>query len=193
MAKIAAYVRVSSASQNAQTQKTALLRASKARGERISRWYAETFTGATVKRPALDRMRSDARAGELARVYVYRLDRLTRSGIRDTLALLEELKGSGVELVSIADGFDLQGPAADVVCAVLAWAASMERLALSERIRAARARVEAKGGRWGRPRRMSELERARAWRMLAEGRSVRSVAMALKVPKSTVARSRRAS
>jgi DNA invertase Pin-like site-specific DNA recombinase len=46
--------------------------------------------------------------------------------------------------------------AAAVVIAVVAWAAQMERQALGERISAARARVEAKGGRWGRPSRVSD-------------------------------------
>ena len=81
-------------------------------------------------------------------MYVFRLDRLTRSGIRDTFELVEELRGHGIEIVSVADGFDLNGPAAEVVLAVMAWAAKMERLALGERVAAARERVEAAGGSW---------------------------------------------
>jgi DNA invertase Pin-like site-specific DNA recombinase len=186
---IAAYLRVSSASQSAATQKSAIAQAARARGHAIGRWYSDTRTGAIVARPALDELRSHARRGKLRRLYVYRLDRLTRSGIRDTLGLIQELQACGVELVSIADGFDLTGPAADVVVAVLAWAAAMERLALGERIRAARARIEAKGGAWGRPRRMGPELVARARRMRREGRSLRAIAMALRVPRSTVGRS----
>lgn len=51
----------------------------------------------------------------------------------------------------MADGIDLNGPAAEVVLAVLAWAAKMERLAINERISAARSawkpRVATGGGR----------------------------------------------
>ena len=54
----------------------------------------------------------------------------------------------------MADGFSLDGPAAEVVLAVMAWAAKMERLAIAERISAARERIESEGGRWGRPSRV---------------------------------------
>jgi hypothetical protein len=40
--------------------------------------------------------------------------------------------------VSVSDGFALDGPAAEVILAVIAWAAKMERLAIAEHIRAAR-------------------------------------------------------
>jgi hypothetical protein len=48
--------------------------------------------------------------------------------------------------------------------------------------------VEAEGGRWGRPRRFDEAGLAKVKALKAEGRSVRDIAIALKVPKSTVAR-----
>ncbi len=52
---------------------------------------------------------ADARAGKLRgrRLYVFRLDRLTRTGIADTLTTIEELRTNGVEVLSVADGFDL--------------------------------------------------------------------------------------
>lgn len=55
----------------------------------------------------------------------------------------------GCELASVADGFGLDGPAAEVGLAVMAWAAKMERLAINERISAARERVEAERRRVG--------------------------------------------
>lgn len=188
MAESAAYLRVSSKSQDHSTQRAAIERAASARGDAISAWYAEKQSGKTMARAELQRLRTDARAGHVRRLYVFRLDRLTRSGIRDTFELIEELRGHGVDIVSVADGFDLNGPAAEVVLAVMAWGAKMERIAINERIAAARERVEAAGGRWGRPRRMARDEVARAAAMQAEGRSVREIAVALKVPRSTVGR-----
>src|SRR5208283_4057232 len=107
----------------------------------------------TMARAELQRLLADARAGGLRgrRLYLFRLDRLTRTGIADTLTTLEELRAAGVEVISVADGFDLSGPAAEIIVSVMAWAAKMERLALGERIAAARERVEAEGGSWGRP------------------------------------------
>jgi DNA invertase Pin-like site-specific DNA recombinase len=92
-------------------------------------------------------------------------------------------------VVSVADGFDLSGPHAEIIVAVMAWAAKMERLAIGERISAARERVEAEGRHWGRPRRMDTPALKRAHELRAQGRSLRDIAIALKIPKSTVAAS----
>jgi DNA invertase Pin-like site-specific DNA recombinase len=146
--KAAAYVRVSSRSQDAASQRAALERAAAARGDELVAWFVEKQSGRTLARPILDSVRELVRRGHIRKLFVFRLDRLTRSGIRDTLAVVEELRRGGCELVTVADGFDLGGPAADVVLAVLAWAAQMERAALGERIAAARASAET----WGRPR-----------------------------------------
>jgi DNA invertase Pin-like site-specific DNA recombinase len=183
-----AYIRVSSKSQDHATQKASIERTAKARGDSIGTWYTEKQSGKTLARAELQRLRDDARSGAIRKLYIFRLDRLTRSGIRDTFELVEELRSHGVELVSISDGFDLAGPAAEVVLAVMAWGAKMERLAIGERIAAARERVEAAGGRWGRPRRMIATEVARAVQMRADGLTVREISAAMKVPRSTVGR-----
>ncbi len=153
-------------------------------------WRAEKASGRTVNRPELQRLLADARAGlfRRRRIYVFRLDRLTRSGVADTLRTLEELHEHCDEVVSAADGFELRGPHAEVIIAVMAWAAKMERLATNERISAARDRIEAEGGTWGRPPHMSPAEVARAAALAAKGRTVRSIAMALGVPRATVQR-----
>jgi len=188
--KALAYIRVSSRAQDHASQRSAIERTAAARGDTIDDWRAEKRSAKTMAREELQRLLADARAGRLRgrRLYVFRLDRLTRTGIADTLTTLDELRANGVEVVSVADGFDLQGPQAEVIIAVMAWAAKMERLATAERIAAARERIEAEGGRWGRPPRMGRAEVARALAMRGEGRSVRAIAVALKIPKSTLAR-----
>jgi DNA invertase Pin-like site-specific DNA recombinase len=184
----AAYLRVSSRAQDFATQKSAIERAATARGDAITDWRAEKRSGKTLARPELDRLRADARAGHVRRLYVFKLDRLTRSGIRDTFEVIEELRAHGAELVSVSDGFALDGPAAEVVLAVMAWAAKMERLAINERISAARERVEAEGRSWGRPSRLDARTRDRVVAMKLAGKTIREIAVAIKVPKSTVAR-----
>lgn len=188
MQAAAAYLRVSTHQQDWKLQRDAIARAAKARGDRLpaALWFEEKRSGASIERPALQKLRAAVRAGRVGRVYVFRLDRLTRSGIRDTLHLVEEFRRAGAELVTVADGFDLGGPAADVVLAVLAWAAQMERRAIGERIRAARARVEASGGRWGRPRTIDPKTLSEARARAKRGESVRAIAGALGVPRSTL-------
>jgi DNA invertase Pin-like site-specific DNA recombinase len=187
-----AYLRVSSRAQDHATQRAAIERAAEARGDQITVWYAEKKSAGTLARPELDRLRAAARTGDIVKLYLFRLDRLTRSGIRDTFEVVEELHRHGVELVSVADGFDLNGPAAEVILAVIAWAAKMERLAINERIAAARERVEAEGRAWGRPRRLDDQAVARVQSLRRAGRSLRQISVALKVPLATVARAARA-
>jgi DNA invertase Pin-like site-specific DNA recombinase len=180
--KAAAYVRVSSRSQDASSQRAALELAARARGDTIGDWFVEKQSGRTLARPILDSVRELARRGHIRKLFVFRLDRLTRSGIRDTLTVVEELRRAGCELVTVADGFELGGPAADVVLAVLAWAAQMERAALGERIAAARASAET----WGRPRRVGPADVRRVLELAAE-HSQRSISAITKIPRSTVA------
>jgi DNA invertase Pin-like site-specific DNA recombinase len=133
-------------------------------------------------------MLADARQGKLRQLFVFKLDRLSRGGIRSTLTLLEELRGAGVAVESVSDGFSLTGPYSDVVVAVIAWAAQMERAAIGDRIYAARQRALASETPWGRPRRLDDLAAARCRRLKKDGRSIREISIALKIPKSTVAR-----
>lgn len=182
----AMYVRVSTGGQSVETQNDAVVRAARARGDRIARVYAEVEGGDARRRPELDRLLSDVRAGAIRRLYTYRLDRLSRAGIRATLSIVEELDHCGVELVTVADGFSVMGPARDVVIAVLAWAAQIERQAISERITAARERVAAEGGAWGRPRRDVDLEQVALLR--DSGSSVREIAETLRCPRSIIGR-----
>lgn len=189
----AAYYRVSSKSQDLALQRHAVERAARARGDRISSAavYAEKRSAKTTDRPELQRLLENARAGCLApRLYVYRLDRLTRSGIRDTLDVVEQLRRCGVELVTVADGFDPSGPAAEVILAVMAWAARMERLAGEERRADARERRAAQGLPFGRPPKVpaGDPRLARAELLQAQGRSLREIAQRTGIKRSTLAR-----
>lgn len=169
------------------TQRDAIGRCAKARGDDVVTWFVEKRSANTLDRPELAELRAAVRRGEVRTVYVFRLDRFARSGIRDTLGLLEELRAGGARIVTVADGFELEGPFGEVVAAVMAWAAQMERLALGERIAAARTRVEAGGKRWGRPRRAGDELAARVRELRrTEKLTIRRIASALKVPRSTV-------
>lgn len=185
---IAAYMRVSSRSQTLESQQDAIHRAARARGDQITRWYCETMSARKIDRPELQTLLEDARGGRLRVLWVFRLDRLSRSGIRDTLNLLQELKTCGCQVKSVADGFSLEGPAADVILAVLSWAAQMERAAIGDRVAAARVRREAQGLTWGRPGRLSLEQQGRIAALALEGQSIRTIAQAVGVPRSTVGR-----
>jgi site-specific DNA recombinase len=184
---VAAYIRVSSRAQNYATQRDAIDRAALARGDVIATIYEEKRSGRKLtERPELARLREDARAGHLRKLYVFRIDRLSRGGIKDTLEVIEELGRHGVAIVTLRDGFELEGPAAELVLAMIAWAAKMEHLAIGERIAAARDRVEARGDKWGRPVVHSHATVAEVVRRREAGHTIREISRAMKIPRSTV-------
>jgi DNA invertase Pin-like site-specific DNA recombinase len=186
---VAAYIRVSSKAQSFSSQKTAIEKAARARGDEITAVFEEKAGGekSTRKaRPVFAALREAVRRGEHSRVYVFSLDRLSRGGITDLLTVVDEFHRAGCEIVSLVDGFDLQGPAAPVVLAVMAWAAQFERKRIGERIAAARARVEAEGGQWGRRRALAPEVVQEARRLVEGGASVRRAAALLGVSRATL-------
>jgi site-specific DNA recombinase len=180
----AAYIRVSSRSQDHAYQRVEIERAARARGETIGAWYADVASARSMRRPELARLRAAVHAGEVRRLWVWRLNRLSRSGIVDTLTVLQEFKGAGCELVSVAEGFDLQSPHAELVISVLAWLAQAEREQIAENVAAARARMARAGKTWGNPRLPAEL-RSMALALRAQGKPVRVIARELGISKTS--------
>ncbi len=187
---VAAYVRVSSKSQDYEYQKQAIEKACKARGESVHRWYADVASGRSMDRPQLQRLRDAVRARAIGKVWVWRLDRLTRSGIVDTLSAIQELRRHECTIESVAESwFAGDGGASEVVLAVLAWAAQIEREKIRENQAAARARMVSEGRSWGRPAVSRELIQAIESAALRSPRpSQRSIARVLKCSKSLVGR-----
>ena len=183
---IGAYVRVSSDGQSDRTQRAAIRRAAAARGDDVRLWYAETASGVRGARGELERVREAARRGELRRLYVFALDRLTRRGIAEMFRIVDELRRFGCVVISLSDPIDPDNPAAEIILAVFAWAAKQEARRLGERISAARQRVEAAGGAWGRPRRMTSELAKKAALLKSKGKSIRYISAALKIPRATV-------
>jgi len=73
-----------------------------AQAEADGAWIGERFddegvSGATLSRPAMNRLRDRLKAGDIKRVYAVALDRLSRS-VRDTSALLDEFERLGIEM-----------------------------------------------------------------------------------------------
>jgi DNA invertase Pin-like site-specific DNA recombinase len=123
---IASYARVSGRSQDTQSQEPDLKRWAQGQGESVPvKWYRDKFTGTTMDRPGFNRLVADVAAGKIARVVVWRLDRLGRTA-KGLTALFEDLLARGVDLVSLKDGLDLATPAGRLMANVLASVAAYE-------------------------------------------------------------------
>jgi len=90
--KAAAYVRVSSRQQSLEAQKSAILKAAEARGDEITHWYGEKASAYVGERAELAALRAAVRRGEHRKVYVFRIDRLSRAGVLGTFTIVAELK-----------------------------------------------------------------------------------------------------
>ncbi len=168
-------------------QRARITAVARARRDTIVRWFVEKKSAAKLDRPELARVRDAARRAEISKVYVYKLDRLMRSGIRDALNVLDEFRGYGCAVANCDDPFSLdapEGPARDMMVAMFAWVAQMERALIAERISTARAQADT----WGRPRALLEPRVKEIRALRARQMSIAMIAKRLRLPKSTVAR-----
>jgi DNA invertase Pin-like site-specific DNA recombinase len=192
MKKLAAiYLRVSTDGQTLENQRPELDQLARARNLSIVATYAENASAAQ-RRPEFDRMMTDARRGAFSVLLVWSLDRFGRSmagNVSDALAL----DRAGVKLISLREPWlDTGGPVRDLLLAIFSWVAEQEIRRLVERTRAGIERARLKGTKSGkpigRPPRLLRIEVERAVALRAKGRSVRAIANAMDVPRSTVAR-----
>jgi DNA invertase Pin-like site-specific DNA recombinase len=149
--KAALYARVSTLDQEPENQLAELRRYAEARGWTVTEYIDKGVSGAKDRRPALDRLVTDARRRRFDAVVCWRLDRLGRN-LKHLVTLIEELQSVGVAFVSLGEGIDCTTPAGKLQLHILAALAEFERSRIAERVRAGLARVRASGKRLGRPR-----------------------------------------
>jgi putative DNA-invertase from lambdoid prophage Rac len=183
----AVYLRVSTNDQNPENQRADLMRLAKARGFKHLEIYEETASTAK-RRPKFDAMRFAAHGGGFRAILVWAIDRFGRSmlgNIKDVL----ELNRIGVRVVSFKESWlDTEGPTRDLLLAIFSWIAEQERRRISERTKAGLIQARKRGSRIGRPHRMGVALLARARGMRKAKLSLRAIAVALKVPRATLAR-----
>lgn len=169
-----AYCRVSTAAQHLDRQ----LAAMEAAGIPPERVFVDKRSGATTQREGLQALLAYARAGDV--VVVYTLDRLGRS-LRDTLNLVHDLRERGIGLRTLADPIAIDttdsSATTTLALALLALFAELERVYNAERVASARAVLESRGGRVGRPRRLDDEQLRYATHLRdVEGLSVPAIA-----------------
>jgi site-specific DNA recombinase len=92
------------------------------------------LSGATMERPALQRLLADIRQGKVQLVVVYKVDRLTRS-LSDFARMVETFDAHGVSFVSVTQQFNTTSSMGRLTLNVLLSFAQFEREVTGERIR----------------------------------------------------------
>src|SRR3984893_1465087 len=92
------------------------------------------LSGATMERPALQRLMTDLNHGSIDVVVVYKVDRLTRS-LADFAKMVEAFDAHGVSFVSVTQQFNTTTSMGRLTLNVLLSFAQFEREVTGERIR----------------------------------------------------------
>jgi site-specific DNA recombinase len=139
-ARVAIYARVSSDQQAEAGTITSQIEAleERVRADGLSldpelRFLDEGYSGSTLIRPALERLRDQVAAGAVDRLYVHSPDRLARKYAYQVL-LVDELQRSGVELIFLNRALG-QTPEDDLLLQVQGMVAEYERAKILERSR----------------------------------------------------------
>jgi DNA invertase Pin-like site-specific DNA recombinase len=181
-------LRVSTKEQDYENQRPALEAIARARGFEITGTYSEDAS-TRKRRPEFERMLDDARRGKFDVLLIWAIDRFGRDTIGNLLAVAD-LDRAGVSVVSDQEEWldTSEGPMRELLIFLFSWIAKQERDRRAQRTKAGLARAKAEGKRIGRRHRMSpvDVEKARALR--AEGRTMRQIAMALKISRPTIQR-----
>lgn len=148
---VAAYVRVSTASQNEAGQKREILKWIAGNGINPNSviWYIDKESGETLKRPEFEQMQKDIFNGAIKTVVVYKLDRLSRS-LKDGVDTLCSWCQRGIRVVSTSQQIDFTGAMGQLVAAVLFAVAQFETETRRDRQAAGIAAAKEKGTYRGR-------------------------------------------
>lgn len=136
-----AYLRVSTEAQTEKygldVQKQKILDFCEKNGVVIDRWYIDGgYSGSKLDRPEIQKLLDDAESGGIQRVFIYKLDRMSRDVI-DTLTLLYRvLPKYGVEIVSMTEDLRFDNPMDKVMVGVNAIMGQYEREVIYMRTRA---------------------------------------------------------
>jgi len=186
MKRAALYLRVSTLDQNPDSQRHDLEQMAAQRGlEIVERYVDHGYSGTRARRPALDRMMSDARHGRFDAVLVWASDRLARS-VKHFVEVLSELDHLGIAYVSYRENIDTAGPLGRAVMIIVAAIAELERSLIVERVRAGMRRARLEGRHIG--RRPLDLDHEAIRRDRASGMSLGQLAKAYRISRTTVRR-----
>ncbi len=153
MSKIAAYLRVSTDDQTAENQKLKIEAWRQGQGLQegsIDYHIEEGRSGADDRRPVLEQLLDQVRAGVYKRVVVVAFDRWFRS-LEHFVAIWNEFKALGVDLISLREPLPAAGPFADFMAKLFSLLGELELDFNRARTRDGMTRKKKQGGHVSRP------------------------------------------
>ena len=187
--KVALYARVSSREtqdrQNPENQLIILRKRAEWDGVEIYKEYVDYASGADPNREALAQLIRDMRAMRFRKVYVVRLDRITRS-LRNLLSLIESFQERNVGLVCTEQDIRTDTSTGKLLVHFLGAISEFERDLISERTKEGLARAASQGRFPGRKPIEIDMKELRDWR--DAGFSYSELAKKFGVSKATISR-----
>ena len=180
--RIALYLRVSTAHQNADNQLHELERVAAARGWNIVATYRDDgISGAKGRdgRPALDALLKAATRREFDLIAVWSIDRLGRS-LQHLVTTVNDLHASGVQLYFHQQALDTTSPSGKLMFGVFSSFAEFERDLIRERIKLGVERARKEGKKLGRPSSVTDSTRAAIVELYKKGMSPKKISQTLR-------------
>jgi putative DNA-invertase from lambdoid prophage Rac len=172
------YLRVSTKLQSFEQQESALRKLG------VIAFEKETASGRALKRPLLQRILAELRAGD--ELHVFKLDRLGRTAI-ELLEIARELEMKEVSLVVNGEKYDPTTTMGKMFFGILATFAEFEAGLISDRTRERLAELREQGKMVGRQSKLSKRQEIAAYHAIVEGnKTVTGVAGKYKVSRTTI-------
>ncbi len=187
--RVAFYLRVSTSGQTVENQRADLERVAEQRNWEIVGEYVDhgiSGTRGRDKRPAFDRLWTDAARGKLDLIAAWSIDRVGRS-LAHLVEFMDELRQQGVGIYLHQQQVDTSTAAGRAFLQMAAVFAEFERSIIVERINAGLARARKQGKQLGRPPVGGKVE-ARIHALRAQGWGKLRIARELGIGTSTVQR-----
>lgn len=187
--KVALYARVSSRESQERQDPENQLRILRRRAEwdevDVYKEYVDHAPGKDPNRPALGQLQRDMKAMRFRRIYVVRLDRITRS-LPNLLSMIESFDKYGVEFVCTEQDIRTDTSTGKLMINFLGAIAEFESNLISERTKEGLARAASQGRFPG--RKPIEIDMQTAQVLRSDGMSYSELADFFEVSKATISR-----
>ena len=189
----ALYIRCSTKEQKFEAQQEDLIRFAKSKGWSNVKIFSEKVSGVASKRPVFSQMIEEVKQGNIERVCVYDLSRLSRKGVADVIETINFLQKHNVELISKKEGISFEGQMGLVMASLFSAFGNIDYCLRKEKCELGRQRIREQNngvlpwtGRGGRKK--NTEKRSAIVKMKATGATYREISKVLGVSPTTIRR-----